>query len=87
MRNKKSVLVGTLFYSALFTFPERKQRVHTLIRFGTPSTRALTLWILGDQVLLVWMLEWLTCIPVLGTFPQISHLAMVPPPVHSLLNY
>lgn len=40
-------------YKALFTLPERKHPVHTLILFTVPFIMALTLFRLGSQVLLL----------------------------------
>ncbi|GAW91411.1 hypothetical protein KKC1_05730 [Calderihabitans maritimus] len=46
-----------LNYTARCTFPERRQRVHTVIFRGDPSTIARTLCTLGAQVRLVLILE------------------------------
>ena len=62
--------------TARVTFPERKQRVQTLIDFVLPLTTALTFLTLGFQVLFDLLCEWLTLIPKVRPFPQISHFAI-----------
>lgn len=59
----------------LTTLPDRMQEVHTLRRFGVPSTRARTRWMLGSQRRLVRRWEWLMFIPNDGFLPQSSHTA------------
>ena len=71
---KSHFLIG--FYIARCTLPERRQRVHTLTRFGVPFTIARTLLMLGFQVRLERLCEWLTLIPKDTPFPQISHFAI-----------
>jgi len=64
------------FYTALVTFPERRQRVHTWIWREDPSTTALTRLTLGFQARLVCRLEWDTLHPKLTPLSQTLHLAM-----------
>ena len=64
-------------YTALSTFPERKQRVHTCNFLGVPLTIALTLLILGFHVRLERLCEWLTLIPKVTLFPHTSHFAII----------
>jgi hypothetical protein len=50
------------------------QRVHTLMVETVPFLTALTFWRFGSQVLDVLLFAWLTLLPKLGPFPQISHI-------------
>lgn len=50
--------------------------LQTLIVFTPPFIFALTLLIFGFQVRLLLLCEWLTLIPNVTPFPQISHLAI-----------
>ena len=52
---------------------ERKQLVQTLIFLGVPLTKALTGLTLAFHVLFALLWEWLTFIPKVTPFPQISH--------------
>jgi hypothetical protein len=58
---------------------ERKHLVQTFIRFGTPLTTTLTLWVFGFHWRLVLICEWLYFLPKVTPFPQTSHLAMLIP--------
>ena len=62
--------------TARVTFPERRQRVQTLTDFVFPFTTALTFLMLAFQVLFDLLCEWLTLIPKVVPFPQISHFAI-----------
>lgn len=48
--------------------------------FGVPFTTALTLLILGFQVLLVFLWEWDTLLPNTTPLPQTLHFAMTATP-------
>ena len=61
-------------------FPERRQREQTYTDLFVPLTTALTLRILGFQVLLVLRLEWETLCPKATPLPQTLHLAILTPP-------
>ena len=61
--------------TARVTFPDLRQRVQTYTDFDVPLTTALTLRILGFQVLFERLCEWLTLIPKETPLPQISHFA------------
>jgi hypothetical protein len=50
------------------------QRVHTLMVETEPFLTALTFWRFGCQVLDVLLFAWLTLLPKLGPFPQMSHI-------------
>lgn len=68
-------------YNALSTYPDLKHLVHTLILFVEPFTTALTLLMLGDQLLEVFLFEKVTLFPNTFPFAQISHtLDMKTPP-------
>jgi hypothetical protein len=56
------------------TLPERKQRVHTYMRLGTPLISARTCWMLGFLVRFVAMFEWLRLLPWSDVLSQILHL-------------
>ena len=56
-------------------FPALMQPVQTCIRFGVPSTMARMRWMFGFHRRLVRRCEWLTFMPKLGCFPQISQTA------------
>jgi hypothetical protein len=60
------------FYTALWTFPALRHLVQTLIFLTSPSTMTLTFWTFGFHQRLFFLLEWLTVLPVVGLFPQIS---------------
>lgn len=62
---------------ALVTLPERRQREHTYTVFGVPFTTALTLLMLGFQVLFVFLWEWDTLLPNTTPFPQTLHFAII----------
>src|SRR5687768_7506726 len=51
------------------------QPVHTCRRFGEPSTTTRTRWMFGFHRRFVRRCEWLTFMPKLGCFPQISQTA------------
>jgi hypothetical protein len=71
---------------ALTILPERRQPVHTDIRFGEPFTTARTRWMFGLQRRLVRICEWLTLLPNEGFFPQQSQTeAMIAPSKRSLV--
>ena len=55
--------------------PDLMQLVQTLTRLGAPFTSARTRWMFGFQRRFVRRCEWLTFMPKLGCFPQISHTA------------
>jgi hypothetical protein len=80
MKKVRSSGLFVLTQTALVTLPERRQREQTFTVFGVPFTTALTLLMLGFQVLLVLRLEWETARPKLTAFPQILHFAMILPP-------
>ncbi len=48
------------------------QRVHTYTRLMLPFTKFFTFFKLGNQRVLVLILEWLTLFPVVGRFLQNS---------------
>ena len=58
-----------------WTFPALMQPVHTCRRFGVPSTTARMRWMFGFHRRFVRRCEWLTFMPKLGCFPQISQTA------------
>ena len=62
-------------YTALVTFPERRQRVQTWTRQGVPSTSALTRRMLGFQERLVRRTEWDTLLPNEVLLSHTLHLA------------
>ena len=62
--------------TARTTLPERMQRVQTFIDFTEPFTTALTFLTLGFQARFDLLWEWLTLIPKVTPFPQISHFAI-----------
>ena len=47
--------------------------MQTLIRWGLPSTTALTRWMLAIETFLVRLWAWLTCMPTCRSRPQMSH--------------
>jgi hypothetical protein len=59
-----------------WTLPERKHLVQTLTLLTSPSTKALTRWMLGFQVRLVFKWEWLTLNPVLTPLLQTEQIAI-----------
>lgn len=61
-------------YTARVTLPERRQRVHTLIRLRVPLMLTRTRWMFGANVRLLRIWEWLIWCPLTATLPQISHL-------------
>jgi hypothetical protein len=63
----------------LATFPERRHRVQTRIRFTLPSTTARTRWMLGLKTRLVCRSEWLTLDPDPLSLPQMSHRKLMTP--------
>ena len=64
------------------TLPERRQRVQTLTCFVSPFTIARTRWIFGFHLRFVFRCEWLTFMPDISPFAQISQtLAMGTPPL------
>jgi hypothetical protein len=65
---------------ARVTLPERRHLEQTLTVVGVPFTTALTLRMLGFQVLLVLRLEWETLCPKVTPLPQMLHLAILTPP-------
>ena len=54
------------------TLPERRQRVQTLTCFVSPFTIARTRWIFGFHLRFVFKCEWLTFMPDISPFAQIS---------------
>ena len=60
-------------YTALWTLPERKHLLQTLILLVPPLIEALTLLRLGDQVVLLWLFAWLTVFPEILPLPHTSH--------------
>jgi hypothetical protein len=50
-----------------------KQRVHTFTLRWLPLRLRVCLWMLGMNRVLVRRLEWLTLLPDMPIFPQISH--------------
>lgn len=58
---------------ALVTWPERMQRVQTLMVWTLPFLTAFTFCRFGYHVVRVLLLAWLTLLPKLGPLPQISH--------------
>jgi len=50
------------------------QRVQTLMLLTVPFLTALIFCRFGYQILGVLLLAWLTLLPKLGPFPQISHI-------------
>ena len=60
------------FDYARSTLPERRQRVHTFIFLGVPLTMTLTRCTLGAQIRLVFLLEWLTRLPLIAPLPHTS---------------
>ena len=67
---------------ALSTLPDLKQRVQTCILLEAPFTLHFTLLTFAFHIVLVFLLEWLTLLPKRTPLPQISHLAILPPPQH-----
>lgn len=67
---------------ALSTLPDLRQRVQTCILLEPPFTLHFTLLTLAFHIVLVFLLEWLTLLPKRTPLPQISHLAILPPPQH-----
>ena len=53
---------------------ERRQRVHIFTLIFLPSRNTVCLWTLALNKVLVCRLEWLTLLPVIPDFKQISHL-------------
>ena len=66
---------------ALVTLLDLKQLAHTWSVFGVPFTIAFTVRILGFHCLFDRLWEWLTLMPNCTPFWQISHLAMIAPPL------
>ena len=58
---------------AFTTLPARRQRVHTRMYCGRPSTIARTRCRLGSHRRLVTLWAWEMLLPVIGPLPQISH--------------
>lgn len=58
--------------AALMTFPDRRQRVQTLIRFVPPLMTARTVWRFGSNRRGVTLWAWLMFLPTTGPLPQIS---------------
>ena len=54
------------------TLPDFRHEVQTQTRFLVPFTIAFTFCTLGDQWVLVCLLEWLTLLPDITPLPQIS---------------
>jgi hypothetical protein len=61
------------------------QRVQTCIFFTVPSTLALTVCRLGNHFVLVFILEWLTLLPLKEPFPQMSHFLLIISPLNYLV--
>ena len=59
--------------TALVTFPDRMQRVQTLILRTPPSNCTRTFCKLGSHLRLVWTRDPLILLPVIGFLPQTSH--------------
>jgi hypothetical protein len=59
-------------YNALSTHPDLKHRVHTFTLFVAPFTTALTVLILGDQLLELFLFEKVTLLPNTFPFPHTS---------------
>ena len=65
-----------LAYIALVTLPLLRQREHTYTCLTVPLRFALTLLMLGFQLLLVFLWEWETLQPNVTPFPQTEHFAI-----------
>ncbi len=61
---------------ALATLPERRHRVQILRLTGRLFSSTLTFLILGRQIFLVFLLEWLTLFPICIVLPHTSHFAI-----------
>ena len=61
------------------------QRVQACILLTVPSTLAFTFCRLGNHLVLVFILEWLTLLPLKVPFPQMSHFLLIISPLNYLV--
>ena len=81
------LLVFSDLDQARVTLPLRRHRVQTYTWQRVPLTIAFTRFILGFQVRLLLLWEWLTWMPKATSFPQNSQVAIAAPPYHVPWEY